>query len=144
MRRYLQMAWIAVAAALAWHPAVAQPRGGATSPVAGKAVPVKASSGKSTNWVEEKGTASYYGPAHQGRRTASGTRFNEWALTAAHPWLPFGTLVRVTLVGSGRSVVVMITDRLYSHRRIVDLSLGAARQLGIVRQGLAEVSLTPA
>jgi rare lipoprotein A len=43
--------------------------------------------------VIESGTASYYGRAHQGRRTASGTRFDQKALTAAHPWLPFGTKV---------------------------------------------------
>jgi rare lipoprotein A len=96
-----------------------------------------------TSWVGEEGTASYYGAAHQGRRTASGTQFDKMALTAAHPWLPFGSKVRVTLANTGRSIVVTITDRLYSTRRVVDLSLGAARQLGMVGRGIAEVTLSP-
>jgi rare lipoprotein A len=95
-------------------------------------------------WPGETGVASYYGSRHQGRRTASGGRFEQKALTAAHPWLPFGTKVRVTVETTGRSVVVTITDRLPSRRRVIDLSLGAARLLGIVSQGLAKVSLTPA
>ena len=94
-------------------------------------------------WVGETGVASYYGRAHQGRRTASGGGFDQKALTAAHPWLPFGTKVRVTLRDTGRSVVVVITDRLYSARRVIDLSVAAAQLLGIVPQGLATVSLTP-
>ncbi len=94
------------------------------------------------SWTGEKGTASYYGPRQQGHRTASGALFQQSLLTAAHPWLPFGTKVRVTLA-NGRSVVVTITDRLPSRRRVIDLSLAAARMLGIVSQGLAHVSLTP-
>ena len=96
------------------------------------------------DWIGQKGTASYYGRAHQGRRTASGDRFDENELTAAHPWLPFGSKVRVTLQGTGRSVVVTITDRLYSARRVIDLSLAAARLLGIAHQGIGTVSLSPA
>ena len=65
-------------------------------------------------------------------------------MTAAHPWLPFGTRIRVTLLETGRSVIVTITDRLPSHRRIVDLSVAAARELGIIRQGVAMVTLAPA
>jgi rare lipoprotein A len=95
-------------------------------------------------WIGEAGKASYYGPAYNGRRSASGARFDQTALTAAHPWLPFGTKVKVILAGSSRSVVVTITDRLYSSRRIVDLSVAAARELGIIRRGVAEVSLVPA
>ena len=91
----------------------------------------------------ETGTASYYGKAHQGLRTASGRRFDDTELTAAHHWLPFGTKVRVTLLHTGHSVVVKITDRLYAKRRIVDLSLAAARALGMVHQGVALVELTP-
>ena len=96
------------------------------------------------SWLSETGVASYYGRAHQGRRTASGNRFDQNALTAAHPWLPFGTKVRVTLEGTSRSVIVMITDRLYSTRRVIDLSVAAAQLLGMMRQGIAKVSLTPA
>lgn len=106
------------------------------------APPAEAS--QAAEWVGESGTASYYGPAHHGHRTASGTRFDQKALTAAHPWLPFGTRVRVTLEGSHRSVIVVVTDRLYSRTRVLDLSMAAARQLGMIRQGIAAVSLTPA
>jgi rare lipoprotein A len=99
--------------------------------------------GDAVAWIGESGTASYYGPAYNGRRSASGVRFDQMALTAAHPWLPFGTKVRVVLAGTDRSVIVTITDRLYSTRRVVDLSVGAARQLGIVQRGVAQVSLHP-
>jgi len=92
--------------------------------------------------VIQTGTASYYGKAHQGRRTASGQRFDDRLLTAAHPWLPLGCKVRVTLLGTSRSVVVKINDRMPARRRIVDLSLAAARELGIVHRGLARVALT--
>ncbi len=94
-------------------------------------------------WAGETGVASFYGRSHQGQRTASGSRFNDAGLTAAHPWLPFGTKVRVTVLTTGRSVIVTITDRLPARLRIVDLSLGAARLLGIVGQGIAKVSLEP-
>jgi rare lipoprotein A len=65
------------------------------------------------------------------------------ALTAAHRWLPFGTKVRVTLAGTHRTVIVTITDRLYRGRRVVDLSVAAARQLGIINRGIARVTLLP-
>lgn len=94
-------------------------------------------------WSGETGTASFYGRAHQGRRTAGGTRFDQGAMTAAHPWLPFGTRVRVTLRDSSHSVLVTITDRLPASRRVIDVSLAAARALGFVGQGLAQVSLSP-
>jgi rare lipoprotein A len=95
------------------------------------------------SWVSESGTASYYGAAYQGRRSASGIRYDQMDLTAAHSWLPFGTKVKVTLTGTGRSVLVTITDRLYSTRRIVDLSFAAASQLGMIRSGIAHVTLLP-
>jgi rare lipoprotein A len=95
-------------------------------------------------WLEETGTASFYGWAHQGRRTADGSRFDPSELTAAHAWLPFGTRIRVALGGTDRSVVVVVTDRMYSSRRIIDLSLAAAQHLGMIRQGVATVSLSPA
>jgi rare lipoprotein A len=94
-------------------------------------------------WAGESGIASYYGPTFNGRRAADGARFDQMALTAAHPWLPFGTKVKVTLAGTRRAVIVTITDRLPSNRRIVDLSVAAARQLGMIDRGLAEVSLHP-
>jgi len=95
-------------------------------------------------FVAETGIASYYGKYHHGKRTASGDRFDQHGLTAAHPWLPFGTKVRVTVASTGQSVVVTITDRIYSRTRIADLSTGAAKALGILRQGIARVTLEPA
>jgi rare lipoprotein A len=94
-------------------------------------------------FVSETGTASYYGNRHQGRSTASGARFDQRLLTAAHAWLPFGTKVRVTALNTGKSVIVTITDRLYSRRRVIDLSTAAAQLLGMMRAGVTEVSLVP-
>ena len=85
--------------------------------------------------------ASWYGPGFDGRKTASGERFDQNALTAAHKTLPFGTKVRVTSA-SGRSVVVRINDRgPFVRGRDIDLSRGAAQALGIVGSGVAQVSL---
>lgn len=97
-----------------------------------------------SGWAGQTGQASYYGKAHHGKRTASGVRFDQNAMTAAHPSLPFGTRIKVTHIASGRSVIVVVNDRLPSRRRILDLSLGAARNLGILRQGVAQVVITPA
>lgn len=75
------------------------------------------------------GKASWYGPGFHGRKTASGERFNQWAMTAAHRTLKFGTLVRVT--HKGKSVIVRINDRgPFTRGRIIDLSKGAARKIG--------------
>ncbi|MGP1385081.1 MAG: septal ring lytic transglycosylase RlpA family protein [Thainema sp.] len=88
------------------------------------------------------GMASWYGPGFHGNRSASGEIFDQNALTAAHRTLPFGTHVRVTNVQSGESVVVRINDRgPYSHGRVIDLSAGAARAIGLVRLGVAPVQL---
>lgn len=73
--------------------------------------------------------ASWYGPGFHGRLTANGERFNQWALTAAHKTLPFGTLVRVT--HGKKSVVVRINDRgPFTPGRTIDLSRGAAMKIG--------------
>ena len=86
--------------------------------------------------------ASWYGGARwQGKMTASGVRYDQSKLTAAHATLPIGTKVRVQLEGSDRSVVVVINDRPGTRRRIIDLSRQAAAELGILQQGLAVVSL---
>ena len=106
-------------------------------------LPNPGAAGTGEAWAGESGLASYYGPTFNGRRAADGARFDQMALTAAHPWLPFGTKVKVTLAGTRRAVIVTITDRLSSNRRIVDLSVAAARQLGMINRGLAEVSLLP-
>jgi rare lipoprotein A len=89
-----------------------------------------------------EGTASYYGKAHHGKRTASGERFNQNALTAAHRTLAFGTRVRVTNLDNGRSVVVRINDRgPFGRGRIIDVSKAAAEQLNMLRSGTAPVRL---
>jgi rare lipoprotein A len=89
------------------------------------------------------GIASWYGGVFDGRKTASGERFDENAMTACHPTLPFGSLVRVINLNNHRSVVVRITDRgdLIDEGRIIDLSYGAAQQLAMVQDGLAPVQL---
>lgn len=87
-----------------------------------------------------EGQASWYGAQHQGKPTASGERFDQNAMTAAHRQLPFGTRVRVTHLASGRQVVVRINDRgPFSKGRLIDLSRRAAEQLGMLRQGVAPV-----
>jgi rare lipoprotein A len=84
------------------------------------------------------GKASYY--SYPKGKTASGSPFNRDSLTAAHRKLPFGTRVRVTDPASSKSVVVRITDRgPWVRGRILDLSLGAARNLGIAERGVAKV-----
>ena len=91
----------------------------------------------------ETGQASWYGKAHQGALTASGERFDMHALTAAHRTLPFGTIVRVTHLKSGKSVNVRINDRgPFRGGRIIDLSYEAARKLGFVARGTARVEIT--
>jgi peptidoglycan lytic transglycosylase len=90
----------------------------------------------------EVGLASYYSRALQGRRTASGTRYDGRAMTCAHRSLPFGTVLRVTDLESGRSVVVRVNDRgPFAEGRVVDLSLAAARELGILERGVARVKV---
>ena len=86
----------------------------------------------------QDGVASWYGPQHHGKKTASGQPFNQYALTAAHPSLPFGTQVRVTNLANSKQVVVSINDRgPYKGSRIIDLSRAAARKLEI--DGIARV-----
>lgn len=86
------------------------------------------------------GVASWYGPGFQGRRTASGERFNTHSLTAAHRSFAFGTRVRVVNQSTGRSVVVRINDRgPFARGRVIDLSHAAARAVGM--GGTARVSL---
>lgn len=88
------------------------------------------------------GMASWYGPGFHGNRSASGEVFDQNALTAAHRTLPFGTLVRVTNTATGQDVIVRINDRgPYSHGRIIDLSAGAARAIGLTRMGVGPVRL---
>ncbi len=90
----------------------------------------------------ESGEASWYGGRHQGRRTSSGEVFDQNRMTAAHPDLPLGSRVRVTMAQTGESVVVTVTDRLPRRHRVIDLSRGAASRIGLVSQGVGQVQLT--
>lgn len=89
------------------------------------------------------GLASYYASKFDGRRTASGEIYYNNLFTAAHPTLPFGTNVKVTCLENNRSVVVRINDRgpLHSKKRIIDVSQCAAVELGIIKKGVAMVSV---
>jgi rare lipoprotein A len=89
-----------------------------------------------------RGIASFYGYDGSGNKTASGERFNPESMTAAHRHLPFGTKVRVTNPRNGRSVIVRINDRgPFIRGRVIDLSYGAARVLGIIGNGVAPVKM---
>jgi rare lipoprotein A len=88
------------------------------------------------------GVASWYGPQMQGQTTANGERFDMRAMTAAHRSLPFGTIVRVTELGTGRVVRVRINDRgPLVAGRVLDLSKRAAKELGVDDDGTAQVRL---
>jgi rare lipoprotein A len=90
----------------------------------------------------EIGVASFYAETFNGRRTASGERYDMQALTAAHPTLPFGSRVRVTNLHNGRSVVVRINDRgPHVENRVIDLSYAAARALRFIDAGTTKVRL---
>ncbi len=90
----------------------------------------------------ETGKASWYGGRFHGRKTASGERYNQRAMTAAHKKLPFGTYVRVTNLKNGRACVVRINDRgPFIRGRIIDLSAEAAKQIGVYSAGVAPVRI---
>ena len=90
----------------------------------------------------QEGQASWYGKPFHGRKTASGARYDMYGYTCAHRSLPFGTKIRVTNLDNGESVVVTVTDRgPFVQGRIVDLSFSAARDLGIVGTGTANVRI---
>ena len=102
-----------------------------------KAVPVA----KPADGIAD-GLASFYGEGFDGKLTANGEHFNRNAMTAAHKTLPFGTCVEVTSVETGRTVRVRINDRgPYAKGRVIDLSEGAARKLGIIEKGVSQVRL---
>lgn len=90
----------------------------------------------------EVGIASWYGPGFQGKRTANGEVYDMYGISAAHKTLPFGTIVKVVDLDTGKSVVVRINDRgPFIAGRIIDLSKGAAEKLGIIGKGIAHVGL---
>ena len=88
------------------------------------------------------GKASWYGDKEHGNKSASGEVFNRYAYTAAHKELPFGTVVRVTNRENGRQVKVRINDRgPFIRGRVIDLSYAAAKSIGLVRSGVADVKV---
>ncbi len=90
----------------------------------------------------QKGIASYYGGKFHGRKTASGEIYHKDSLTAAHKILPFGTVLKVTNLKRNTSVIVRVTDRLpMSSKRQIDLSVAAARQLEMLRDGVGNVKI---
>jgi rare lipoprotein A len=90
----------------------------------------------------EQGYASWYGSEFHGRPTASGEPYNMYAITAAHRTLPINTYVRVLNLENGREVVVRISDRgPFAKKRIIDLSYGAARKVGLIGPGVAKVRI---
>ena len=90
-------------------------------------------------WV---GSASWYGPGFDGKRTANGEKFDSEALTAAHPNLPFGSVVRVVNPRNGKFELVRINDRgPYQEGREIDVSYRVARKIGLVRSGVNRVRL---
>lgn len=95
-----------------------------------------------TALAQSKGKASYYGNKFHGRRTSDGSRYHKDSLTCAHRTLPFGTLLKVRNQKNGREVVVKVTDRgPFGPGRIVDLSMAAAREIGMVQQGVVPVEV---
>lgn len=99
--------------------------------------------GTASSAYQKTGMASYYGSKFEGRKTANGETFSNSRLTAAHRTLPFGTKVKVTCLVNNRSVIVRINDRgpFASKKRIIDLSQSAARELGIIKKGVARVRI---
>jgi len=90
--------------------------------------------------VLQRGKASFYAKSFHGRKTASGERLHPDSLTCAHRSYPFGTMLKVYNPANGRSVIVRVTDRgPYVRGRIIDLSWSAAKELGIIAQGVATV-----
>jgi len=95
---------------------------------------------KEVNSYVEIGNASYYGSQWHGRTTANGEKMDIYAMTAAHKSLPFQSKVRVTMLSTGKSVIVRINDRgPFVEGRIIDLSDEAARRIGLIDKGVAKV-----
>lgn len=91
---------------------------------------------------QQHGKASYYSNSLHGHRTSDGSRYHKDSLTCAHRTLPFGTLLKITNKKNGKEVIVKVTDRgPYCTGRVVDLSMAAARELGMVARGVAAVQV---
>ncbi len=91
---------------------------------------------------KEVGVISYYGPGFHGKKTANGETYNQNRLTAAHRTLPFNTKVKVTILSSGKSVIVRINDRgPFKKNRMLDLSVGAAKKVGLIKEGVSKARI---
>lgn len=129
----------APATSVAAH-AAAHPRSSGTVPLGKKPAEAVDPSGKPVS--TEIGLASWYGPPYHNHQAADGSVFDQNAMTAAHRTLPMGTTVRVTNLATGESVVVKITDRgPFVQGRTLDLSLAAAKAIGVYRAGTAKVKV---
>jgi rare lipoprotein A len=139
----LALAALVASAAVAQTPAPATKSDAAPAAAAAPAAPAPAAPAVATSGTHAMdGLAAYYSNRLNGRRTASGQVFDQNALTAAHPTLPFGTKVKVTNTKNNKSVVVRINDRGPTQPgRVVDLSRAAAGKLGMLRAGLVPVKL---
>lgn len=132
-------AWLAGCAQPLVTPEPAMP---AVPPPAPAPVSPPASEPDAQSRAIQRGRVSHYGTAFAGKPTASGEPFDPEALTMAHRTLPFGTRVRVTNLENRRSVEVVVNDRgPFVSGRIADVSLGAARRLGMVADGVIEAVL---
>ena len=90
----------------------------------------------------EQGVASFYSDKFQGKKTSSGEVYDKNGLTASHKKLPYGTKVKVTNVANGKSVVVTVNDRMAAkNKAVIELSRGAAEELGFAQKGKATVKL---
>lgn len=103
----------------------------------------QASTGKSVPTSGQfMGHISYYGPGFHGKQTANGETYDQNDLTCAHKTLPFGTKLKVTLVKTNKSVVVRVNDRgPYIKGRTVDLSVAAAKEIGLTQLGVGEARI---
>ncbi len=130
--------WIALLSCTA-HVALVKHETGKPYSVKGKTyVPLK----KVAAGHLQKGIASWYGPGFHGKKTSSGEKYDMYSMTAAHNVLPMNTLVKVTNLTNNKAVVVRINDRgPFIDDRVIDLSYGAARELGMIGPGTAPVQL---
>ena len=123
-----------------WVGALALAAGVLSAPASAQAVKGAAKDSAQSRTQQFSGVAAYYDKGYKGK-TAAGERYDPEKFTAAHKTLPFGTRLRITDKHSGRSVVVVINDRgPFTRGRVLDLSLAAAKELGMIDRGLSQVT----
>ena len=114
------------------------------TPIFGEPKTIKTAAGKSKAVLgqEFSGSISYYGPGFHGKKTASGAVYNQNDLTCAHKTLPFGTKVEVHFLKTNKSVILKVNDRgPYAHGRILDVSVAAAKKLGMMQYGHGKANI---